>query len=110
MGHGAAAVQRRPCDRSRSSDAHIGIALRPVFRGRGLSADVLHTLCEYGFALRGLQRLQIETLTENAPMLAAAAKVGFTREGTLRRSAWVYGAYKDEAILGLLTNEWTPRR
>ncbi|MEU6089833.1 GNAT family protein [Streptomyces sp. NPDC047085] len=41
--------------------AHIGIALRPAFRGRGLSVDVLHTLCEYGFAVRGLQRLQIET-------------------------------------------------
>ena len=90
--------------------AHIGVALRPAFRGRGLSADVLRTLCEYGFAVRGLQRLQIETLTDNAPMLAAATKVGFTREGTLRRSAWVYGAYKDEAILGLLANEWTLRR
>jgi RimJ/RimL family protein N-acetyltransferase len=42
--------------------AHLGISLRPAFRGRGLSVDVLHTLCEYGFAVRGLQRLQIETL------------------------------------------------
>ncbi|MFF4037131.1 GNAT family N-acetyltransferase [Streptomyces sp. NPDC001816] len=90
--------------------AHTGIALRPAFRGRGLSVDVLHTLCEYGFAVRGLQCLQIETLTDNTPMLSAATRVGFTREGTLRLSAWVYGAYADEAILGLLANEWTPRR
>ena len=89
--------------------AHLGIALRPAFRGRGLSVDVLHTLCEYGFAVRGLRRLQIETLADNTPMLAAATRVGFVREGTLRRSAWVYGAYVDEAILGLLANEWTPR-
>jgi len=89
--------------------AHIGIALRPAFRGRGLSVDVLHTLCEYGFALRGLQRLQIETRTDNTPTLAAATKVGFTREGTLRHSAWVYGTFADEAILGLLATEWTPR-
>ena len=90
--------------------AHIGIALRPAYRGRGFGVDVLHTLCEYGFAVNGLQRLQIETLTDNTPMLAAATRVGFTREGTLRRSAWVYGAYADEAILGLLANDWTPRR
>ena len=90
--------------------AHIGIALRPAFRGHGFGVDVLHTLCEYGFAVNGLQRLQIETLTDNTPMLAAATRVGFTREGTLRRSAWVYGAYADEAILGLLANDWTPRR
>ncbi|MFF4653621.1 GNAT family N-acetyltransferase [Streptomyces sp. NPDC001380] len=55
--------------------AHIGIALRPVFRVHGLGVDVLHTLCAYGFAVRGLQRPQIDTLTDNTPMLAAAAKV-----------------------------------
>ncbi|MFE4334015.1 GNAT family N-acetyltransferase [Streptomyces sp. NPDC056708] len=92
-----------------SRTAHIGISLRPAFRGRGLGADVLQALCEYGFAVRGLQRLQIETLTDNTPMIAAATRAGFTREGTLRHSAWVYGAYADEAILGLLANDWTPR-
>ena len=89
--------------------AHIGISLRPAFRGRGHGADVLHTLCEYGFAVRGLQRLQIETLTDNAPMIAAATSAGFTHEGTLRHSAWVYGTYADEAVLGLLASEWTSR-
>ncbi|MFF2964419.1 GNAT family N-acetyltransferase [Streptomyces sp. NPDC057963] len=92
-----------------SRTAHIGISLRPAFRGRGLGVDVLQALCEYGFAVRGLQRLQIETLTDNTPMIAAATRAGFTREGTLRHSAWVYGAYADEAILGLLANDWTPR-
>lgn len=92
-----------------SRTAHIGISLRPAFRGRGLGVDVLQALCEYGFAVRGLQRLQIETLTDNTPMIAAATRAGFTREGTLRHSAWVYGAYADEAILGLLANEWTSR-
>lgn len=89
--------------------AHIGISLRPSFRGRGLGVDVLQVLCAYGFAVRGLQRLQIETLTDNTPMIAAATRAGFTREGTLRQSAWVYGAYADEAILGLLASDWTPR-
>jgi len=94
---------------SHNRTAHLGMALRPAFRGRGLAGDVLHTLCDYGFAVRGRQRLQIETLTDNAPMLAAAAGAGFTREGTLRRSAWVCGAWADEAILGLLASEWTSR-
>ncbi|SEF90285.1 Protein N-acetyltransferase, RimJ/RimL family [Actinacidiphila yanglinensis] len=88
--------------------AHIGISLRPAFRGRGLSVDVLRVLCTYGFAVRGLHRLQIETLADNAAMITAATRAGFTREGTLRRSAWVYGAFADEAVLGLLVDEWTP--
>ncbi|MFJ3338491.1 GNAT family N-acetyltransferase [Streptomyces sp. NPDC086766] len=92
-----------------SRTAHVGVSLRPAFRGRGLGVDVLMALCAYGFAVRGLQRLQLETLTDNTPMIAAATRAGFLREGTLRHSAWVYGAYADEAIFGLLADDWTPR-
>ncbi|MFD9005308.1 GNAT family N-acetyltransferase [Streptomyces sp. NPDC059582] len=86
--------------------AHLGISLLPGFRGRGLAADVVRVLCEYGFAVRGLHRLQVETLADNAPMIAAATGAGFTVEGTLRRSAWVYGAFVDVVVLGLLVEEW----
>jgi RimJ/RimL family protein N-acetyltransferase len=86
--------------------AHIGISLRPAFRGHGLGADVVRLLCYYGFAVRGMHRLQIETLADNAAMIAIATRAGFTREGTLRGAAWVDGAFADEAILGLLAAEW----
>ncbi|MFF3466673.1 GNAT family N-acetyltransferase [Streptomyces sp. NPDC002619] len=86
--------------------AHLGISLLSAFRGRGLGADVVRVLCEYGFAVRGLQRLQVETLADNAPMIAAARKTGFTAEGTLRRTAWVYGSFMDVVVLGLLADEW----
>ncbi|MFF0296232.1 GNAT family N-acetyltransferase [Kitasatospora sp. NPDC004615] len=92
-----------------SRTAHLGLALRPAFRGRGLAVDIVHTLCEYGFLVRGFQRLQLETLTDNTPMLAAAARAGFVLEGTLRRAAWAYGGYADQAVLGLLSDEWKPR-
>ena len=87
--------------------AHLGMGLRPAFRGRGLGTDVVRALCEYGFAVRGLHRLQIETLATNAPMLKAAERGGFTREGTLRQAAWVTGEFVDEVILGLLAADWT---
>lgn len=88
--------------------AHLGISLLPAARGRGLGADVVRVLCEYGFAVRGLQRLQVDTLADNAAMIAAARKAGFTLEGTLRRAGWVYGEFIDEVVLGLLADEWTP--
>jgi RimJ/RimL family protein N-acetyltransferase len=86
--------------------AHIGISLRPSFRGRGLAADVIHVLCAYGFQVLGLHRLQIDTLADNAPMIRAAAIVGFVEEGTLRHSAWVNGDFADQVILGLLATDW----
>ncbi|MGV9701890.1 GNAT family N-acetyltransferase [Streptomyces sp. NPDC003483] len=88
--------------------AHLGISLLPGFRGRGLAGDAVRVLCAYGFTVRGMQRLQVETLADNTAMIAAATGAGFRVEGTLRRSAWVYGAFADIVILGLLAEEWTP--
>ena len=84
--------------------AHLGISIRPSFRGRGLGADVVRVLCDYGFRIRGLHRLQIETLADNLAMIKAATANGFTLEGTLRKSAWVDGAFVDEVVLGRLAD------
>ena len=87
--------------------AHIGISLRPDFRGRGLGEDAVRVLCGYGFTVRGLNRLGIETLSDNTAMLRTAERVGFVREGVLRRAAWVNGDFVDEVLLGMLADEWS---
>ena len=87
--------------------AHIGIELRPAFRGRRLGADAVRVVCRYGFGLRGLHRLQLETLADNHAMIAVAGKLGFTREGATRGSSWVNGGYADDVLFGLLAEEFT---
>jgi RimJ/RimL family protein N-acetyltransferase len=86
--------------------AHIGISLRPAFQGRGLGADTVRVLCRYGFAIRGLHRLQMETLSDNHAMIAVAARLGFTREGVARGSSWVNGEFLDDVNFGLLAEEF----
>ena len=86
--------------------AHLGLSQRPAFRGRGLGADVVVALCEYGFAVRGLHRLQVDTLADNTAMIRAATRAGFVSEGRLRRAAWVNADFADEVILGLLATDW----
>jgi RimJ/RimL family protein N-acetyltransferase len=93
-------------DHNRS--AHIGLGLLPAARGKGYGTDVVAVLCHYGFVVRGLRRLQIETLSDNVAMLRSAERNGFVREGVLRSSAWVLGEFMDEVVLGLLAEEWKP--
>ncbi|MFI8521552.1 GNAT family N-acetyltransferase [Streptomyces sp. NPDC085481] len=88
--------------------AHIGLGLLPAARGKGYGTDVVAVLCHYGFVVRGLHRLQIETLSDNAAMLRSAEHNGFAREGVLRSSAWVMGEFLDEVLLGLLARDWKP--
>jgi RimJ/RimL family protein N-acetyltransferase len=86
--------------------AHLGLALRPSFRGRGWSVEVLHLLCRYGFDVRGLNRLQLETAADNRSMIAAATRAGFETEGTLRQATWILGNFVDTEIMGLLAADW----
>ncbi|MCB5163886.1 GNAT family N-acetyltransferase [Streptomyces bambusae] len=86
--------------------AHIGLGLFPSSRGKGYGTDVVAVLCHYGFVVRSLQRLQIETLADNTAMLRSAERNGFVREGVLRSSAWVMGEFLDQVLLGLLLEEW----
>jgi len=86
--------------------AHLGVSLRPAFRGRGLGTDVVLALCRYGFTVRGLHRLQVDTLASNTAMIRAAVQAGFVPEGRLRQAAWVGGGFADEVILGLLVTDW----
>ena len=71
-----------------------------------MGKEVVRVLCHYGFILRGLHRLQVDTLANNIAMIRAAVGNGFVQEATLRRSAWVQGEFVDEVILGLLAEEW----
>ncbi|MGA4840065.1 GNAT family N-acetyltransferase [Streptomyces sp. G45] len=89
--------------------AHIGLGLFPSARGKGYGTDVVGALCHYGFVVRGLHRIQIETLADNYGMLRAAERNGFAREGVLRASSWVMGEFLDEVVLGLLAQDWNQR-
>jgi RimJ/RimL family protein N-acetyltransferase len=86
--------------------AHIGVSLLPTARGHGYGSDVVAVLCHYGFVVRGLHRLQVDTLADNEAMIKAAERAGFVREGTLRGSAWVTGEFLDEVLLGLIVEDW----
>jgi RimJ/RimL family protein N-acetyltransferase len=90
--------------------AHIGLGLLPSARGKGYGTDVVAVLCHYGFVVLGLQRLQIETLSDNVAMLRSAERNGFVREGVLRSAAWVMGEFLDEVLLGLLVQDWKADR
>jgi RimJ/RimL family protein N-acetyltransferase len=85
---------------------HLGLSLRPSFRGRGLGTDVVRVLIRYGFRTRGLHRLSLETLADNDAMRHAATNAGFVHEGTLRAVSWIDGQFVDEIVFGLLAAEY----
>lgn len=88
---------------------HLAISLGPHARGRGWGSDACRVLLGYAFRLRGLHRVQLEVLADNAAAVRAYEAVGFVHEGRRRQSAWVDGAFVDELFMGVLEPEWRVR-
>jgi RimJ/RimL family protein N-acetyltransferase len=87
--------------------AHVGMTVGSAeHRGQGAGRDALAVITDYGFRLRGLHRLQLETLAVNEAMVRTALSVGYQQEGRLRDKAWGAGAFSDELVFGLLAAEW----
>ena len=87
--------------------AHVGISLRPSVRRAGYGSQILPLLCGYGFRLRALRRLELETFTTNLAMRRVAERSGFVHEGTLRHRGYDGEKYVDVAVHGLMREEWT---
>lgn len=86
--------------------AGVGLWLGdPATRGQGYGAEVVALLVDYGFRLRGLHRLEIETLATNTAMRALAERAGFAPAGTSREAAWVDGAFVDVVHYDLLVGD-----
>lgn len=85
--------------------AHLGIAVGPPYRGKGYGTDACRVICRYAFVDRGLHRVQLEVLADNAAARRSYEKAGFVVDGVMRESAWVRGALVDEVVMSRLSTD-----
>lgn len=88
--------------------AHLALTLLPEARGQGYGRELVALLCDYGFRLRNLRRLELETLASNTAMRRAAEANGFVQEGVQRERGYDGSGFGDMVIYGLLRTEWSP--
>ena len=81
--------------------ASIGISVHPHYWGKGIATRLIGSATELA-RQKGIKRLEVETLSENAPMRHVVEKLGFKleciRSGRVRKDR----RYHDEAAYFLL--------
>ena len=82
----------------------LAVWLAAAARGRGVAHTALSLVLDWLFEV-GFRRAELRTTTGNEPMLALAERLGFAREGVLRRFAVERGVPVDVVVLGLLRDE-----
>lgn len=89
--------------------AVIGYGVHGTLRGRGFAVEAASAVIDRAFeSFAELGRLRAHTDDHNAASKRVLEKLGFKQEGTLRKNQFVKGHSVDEAVYGLLREEWVP--
>lgn len=85
--------------------ANIGYWLSEHVSGLGLATRSVQKICQYGFEQLNLERIEIRTSTENSRSWKIPERVGFTREGVLRRCEKISDKFLDHYMYSLIRTD-----
>lgn len=86
--------------------AEIGYELLPAYWHKGMMAEALTEVLNYGFTDLGLHRIEASPLATNIPSQKLLLRLGFKIEGTLRQRILFQNRFEDQLYFGLLKEEW----
>ena len=86
--------------------AEIGYSLAPDFQGRGMAEEALRRALHFAFEQLGLRRLEADIDPRNIASCRLVERLGFVREGLLRKRWKVNGEECDTALYGVLADEF----
>ncbi len=78
----------------------------PELRGKGYAPESARLLIDYLFSTKPLERIQATANSDNLASQHVLEKLGFVKEGTLRKNDFVKGRFVDTLIYSLLREEW----
>jgi diamine N-acetyltransferase len=84
----------------------IGYALVPSERGKGYGTEAVKIIVDYLFLSKEIIRIEAETDVRNVASQRILEKSGFTKEGTIRKSKFVRGEWRDRYLYSILREEW----
>ncbi len=100
---GNCGIRRKP---GNDWEADIGYELTPDCWGNGYATEAARAIVDFGFKDLGLRRISSWCIADNVASARVLERLGFQREGRLRRNEYFKGRWWDTLIYGLLSEEW----
>ncbi|MFD1048836.1 GNAT family N-acetyltransferase, partial [Kibdelosporangium lantanae] len=94
---------------TRMRACEVGVWLEPGVTGRGLINKAVTHMIDWAVCVRGMHRVEWQASSANKPSLAAAQRLGMTRDGVLRQSVELGGERHDIEVWSVLADEWRNR-
>src|SRR3954466_2679748 len=84
---------------------HLGYWIDRAAAGRGMASLAVALVCDHAFGAVGLHRVQADIRPENGPSQRLVERLGFRREGLLRRYLDIDGDWRDHFAYALLAED-----
>jgi len=84
----------------------IGYVIVPSERGKGYCTEAVKIIVDYLFLSKDITRIQAHTDVKNVGSQKVLEKAGFSKEGTLRKSTFIRGRWRDNSVSSILREEW----
>ncbi len=84
----------------------IGYSLVPNEREKGYCSEAVKIMVDYLFLSKDITRVQAQTDHRNVASQKVLEKVGFKKEGTLRKTFFTNGEWTNMFLFSILREEW----
>jgi RimJ/RimL family protein N-acetyltransferase len=84
----------------------IGYTLLPSERKKGYCSEAAMIMVDYLFLSKNIVRIQAHTDLKNVASQKVLEKIGFKKEGTIRKEEFVKGEWRDKYLYSILREEW----
>lgn len=84
----------------------FGVCVYRDYRGNGYAVDAARIILKYGFWEQRYQKCNSACISINAASIRIHEKLGFIKEGQIRRSMFYNGAYCDDLLFGMTREEF----
>jgi len=84
----------------------IGYNLIPSERGKGFGTEAVKIMVDYLFLSKEIVRIQAHIDPRNVASQKVLERTGFRKEGTIRKSMFIRGEWRDLFLYSILREEW----
>ena len=93
----------------RNGTFKYGISVDPLFQRQGYASEAIGLVLKYYFDELRYQKCDVDIFSINVASIALHERLGFVKEGQIRRSHYTEGGYIDSCCYGLTDDEWRAR-
>jgi len=88
----------------------IGYSMFPSERGKGYCSEAAQIIVDYLFLSKEIPCIQATAHIKNRPSQRILEKLGFRKEGIMRKRSFIRGEWTDMTLFSILREEWKKPR